>query len=368
MDFCAPYNAMANITRTEFTESASFSQIAAQATNNEEEKNNLSPTPQSSTTHLISKQQLRDYEASFSKHQVNCTDANISLNSKNTSDACTPIDSHRNASEQTPDNHFDFKMVATVNSSAFSMSHSKTGVSLIFPEGAIDVGKTQRIEVQVSRKYAPFNLRFDDEDSDFPLTLVVNCLSPGLKRFSKPVMVKIPHRGILSRDSECKVLYSQSPVGSKMSWQCLEKPKEKEYNNIVSDCYFTVDETYFYIVAQHFTTYTCTCKATVPLNLQVIVYGRYELRAGNKQEVYFNMYLCDTIKDNQKAIENYEGQNANHTQFYSLTAKSPKNHGSLVFLRMKIGNGKLIRNILTNRKSLWRQFTVTVRTTHIPHH
>ncbi|XP_070548793.1 uncharacterized protein [Ptychodera flava] len=281
-----------------------------------QEKDEMSSTSLTSKDSLINEQQHRIVQDGIKAINVNiCGDKTTANGARAFLDTGT--------FEKKPDDNFDFKMAAEIDSNACNISHAKTGVSLLVQEDAVEVGTKQLIEIQVSRKYSPFNLQFDDPNSGFPLTPVVNCLAPGRKKFANPVILKIPHRGVLDRDSEWKVLYSHSPVGCKMSWKCLEKPKDKEHNNVVSDFYFTLDEGYVYIVTSHFTTYTCIqCNKKISLNLQLIIYGRYEQRPEDKQEVYFSTYFCDTIKDNKRAIDESEGRYASHSQFYSLRPKS----------------------------------------------
>ncbi|XP_070572213.1 uncharacterized protein [Ptychodera flava] len=239
-----------------------------------QEKDEMSSTSLTSKDSLINEQQHRIVQDGIKAINVNiCGDKTTANGARAFLDTGT--------FEKKPDDNFDFKMAAEIDSNACNISHAKTGVSLLVQEDAVEVGTKQLIEIQVSRK------------------------------------------GVLDRDSEWKVLYSHSLLDAKMSWKCLEKPKDKEHNNVVSDFYFTLDEGYVYIVTSHFTTYTCIqCNKKISLNLQLIIYGRYEQRPEDKQEVYFSTYFCDTIKDNKRAIDESEGRYASHSQFYSLRPKS----------------------------------------------
>ncbi|XP_070568984.1 uncharacterized protein [Ptychodera flava] len=237
-------------------------------------------------------------------------------------------------SHVTPDDNFYIKMIAVVGPEGGTISSSETGVSLFIPEMAVPAYKKQNVEIQVSSKLSPFNLKFDDEDSGLPLTPVVHCLSPGRNEFCKRMQLKIPHRAILEENSRFRVRYSHSPLGTKMKWKTLEMPSEKQQNNVVDDFSFTVDEKYFYISTLHFTTFLCeSCGKTVNLNLQSVIYGRYELRDGIKQEVYFNVYIFDAILDSEKAIEKNERAHAQRSEHYSLKPNESMNQWCIALLQ-----------------------------------
>ncbi|XP_077994808.1 uncharacterized protein LOC144448434 [Glandiceps talaboti] len=187
------------------------------------------------------------------------------------------------------------------------LCHKHSDVQIVIPRGAIPVGISQKVAVRVSLLFAQFNI--DLTADQLPMSPVIECLSPGLDRFMKPVIVKVPHRAQL-KDSDWvfRVHHSQSIAGKNMTWNELDQSSTKVDNNIVQDITFNVDEKYVNISTAHFTIFTCTaCGKNRRLNLEAVAFGQYSFF--RRQTVAIKLYICDTIKDYKRRLKENEGQN-----------------------------------------------------------
>ena len=83
------------------------------------------------------------------------------------------------------------------------------------------------------------------------LSPVVECISPGVRRFARPLAIRIPHRAnVQSGDSsigwELRVLHSSSPLGEDMSWNNVP-PDESLTGEQTPDFVFSSDQDSVYL-------------------------------------------------------------------------------------------------------------------------
>ena len=83
------------------------------------------------------------------------------------------------------------------------------------------------------------------------LSPVVECISPGVRRFTRPLAIRIPHRAnVNSGDSssgwELRVLHSSSPVGERMSWTTVPV-EESLTDEQTPDSVFSSDQDSVYV-------------------------------------------------------------------------------------------------------------------------
>ncbi|XP_038044206.1 uncharacterized protein LOC119718824 [Patiria miniata] len=197
--------------------------------------------------------------------------------------------------------------------------------------------------------------KLTDPDSLW-LSPLVDLESPGLDRFDKNVLIKIPHRArvqpgwtfsVHTDDTKCNGQTDNTPstvdlvpeattflhgkdTDTQAMWNCVEQKwhfrTEEKASNDVTRLTFSVDEKYVIISTSHFSQYVCSgCSKTHPLNLEAVVYWQHYKVEGLHQ-MYLNVYIIDTIKDTRKAsVESNErssklaGAKSGMTGYYPLS-------------------------------------------------
>lgn len=205
------------------------------------------------------------------------------------------------------------------------LSCDDSDVVLEIPPGAIPASHPhQLIKAKVSltpSAVAPELMN----DPDFPcLTPVVEFESPGLLKFSKDVLIRLPHKACMAYDPgwtfrthftdptpatenqvpQVGAFPSKDPVKFdpwyfvelknhiQMPGQSSQRRSSKPRRGVMC----TVDEKYVNISTPHFSKYVCSgCHKTHPLQFETVVYASH-LKGRGYEEVKLIIYIMDPIK------------------------------------------------------------------------
>ena len=211
------------------------------------------------------------------------------------------------------ENPFINQFCGEVSSEGGVISSPSSDVQVVVPPGAIpeNLG-CQKIYVNVAPSADKFNINY--AENEMSITYMVECLAPGLDRFLKPVIVRIPHRAYIpGSDWVFRAQYSNSAVSSSMTWHDI--PQEEKENNIKQDIHFTYDEDYVNIATHHFTTFTCSaCGKTRPLKLHAVAFGN-QLQFDGQLEVHVRVFISDGFADAHKVSPSCNSIVYQHTIF-----------------------------------------------------
>ncbi|XP_072036245.1 uncharacterized protein [Amphiura filiformis] len=196
-----------------------------------------------------------------------------------------------------------------------TLSCDQSDVVLEIPPGAIPASHPrQLITVKVSLTPSIFSIEV--EKGGLFLSPLVDCESPGLKRFKKDVIIKLPHRAHLRPDWQFLVHYTDDSlvVGDRgFGWRVVKSSYQNARRDIqnaapanisrVLDVQFTVDTKYVYITTPHFSKYTCSgCGKIRELSFEAVVYI-HDIHLSAERRVDLHCYLLDSIKDFQRRVD-----------------------------------------------------------------
>lgn len=201
------------------------------------------------------------------------------------------------------------EMSGVFGPSGGKLSCDESDVIVQIPPGAIPSSHPrQLIVVKVSRTLESFPLTLS-KDAMF-LTPLVDCESPGLKRFDKDVIIKLPHRAHLSPDWKFNVHYTDGSATN--IWNTVTASNQDLQNSVraittrdpsTSEVSFALDEKYVNINTPHFSRYTCSgCGGKKrELSLEAVVYV-HDKHLDTGRRVDLHCYLLDSIKDFQSKV------------------------------------------------------------------
>ncbi|XP_038044103.1 uncharacterized protein LOC119718739 [Patiria miniata] len=216
-----------------------------------------------------------------------------------------------------------------------TLSCEDSDVIVEIPPGAIPPDRRdQLIIARICLCPDSIGPKLTDPDSLW-LSPLVDLESPGLQRFDKNVLIKIPHRARVQPGWTFSVHYTDPTADTKNNWQtdttratvnqlpeaatflhskytdtqamwnCVEQKwhfcTEEKASNDVTRLTFSVDEKYVNISTSHFSQYVCSgCSKTHPLNLESVVFWQHYKVKGLDQ-IDLTVYIIDIIKDTRKA-------------------------------------------------------------------
>ncbi|XP_046841662.1 UNC5C-like protein isoform X1 [Xenia sp. Carnegie-2017] len=176
-----------------------------------------------------------------------------------------------------------------------------TGVKLIIPRGAINVGdsKTVYIDLLDNEKYKPKNLK----DGESLLSHVVACGPRGFI-FNLPVMLVLPHSVVKFDDDNMKedfrVLCSHTSPCDPPDWKDVFNNKKETKND---DIFCSMGSSYFKLYVNHFSWYTISGKVKAK-KFNVVAYRTFLHQP--KEDFTVRLYLVPSLSGSlvaQKKIE-----------------------------------------------------------------
>ncbi len=216
-------------------------------------------------------------------------------------------------------NPFWIEMSAVIGPEGGIISCEQSDVQVEIPPGAIpQTHPKQLIIVKVSTTLSAFSIPLQKDS--MLLSPLVECKSPGLKKFQKDVVIKLPHRAHLGPGWKFTVHFtdgSEDEEAFKSVAACYKdiqntaRIKTSSAYNPPSEVTFTVEGKYVNITTPHFSRYTCTgCAASGKdskrqLSLESVVYVN-DVFLGSERRVDLHCYLLDTIQDFQTKVNENE--------------------------------------------------------------
>ncbi len=141
------------------------------------------------------------------------------------------------------------------------------------------------------------------------LSPVLECISPGVQRFARPVVVRIPHRANVYSDApsqawELKVVHSSSPLGKHMAWESIPNEDTLKEDH-TPDSLFSYDQDSVYI-----RTYLPGSWAVLgrpkgkhsALRLCAVAYAQCRLPSCSPSPQGLQVFNCDNNNTNQSSF------------------------------------------------------------------